>query len=153
MAAGVLNIYAKNKNHINTADLVAAGSIKILLTTSAYVPDITVTGHSVLADVTNELASANGYTTGGAALTTPASATTGTTGYKLTGTGPVWTASGGSIPAWRNAVLYYVGSLWGLTSPLIGYFLGDATPADVPATTSGNTLTINMNANGWFDVT
>jgi len=40
-----------------------------------------------------------------------------------------------------------------MTNPLIGYFLGDTTPADVPATTVGNPLTINCPANGWFDIT
>ena len=63
------------------------------------------------------------------------------------------TASGGSIPAWRYGVMYVSGSLWGKTSPVIGYFLGDSTPADVPATTDGNPLTIQVNANGWFGVT
>jgi len=50
-------------------------------------------------------------------------------------------------------VLYVSGSLWSMTNPLIGYFLGDTTPADVPATTVGNSLTINCPANGWFDIT
>jgi hypothetical protein len=41
----------------------------------------------------------------------------------------------------------------GLTNPLIGYFVGDSTPADVPATTDTNTLTLNCPAGGWFDLT
>jgi hypothetical protein len=38
-------------------------------------------------------------------------------------------------------------------NPLVGYFLGDSTPADVPATTSGNTLTITPNASGILSAT
>jgi len=30
----------------------------------------------------------------------------------------------------------------------VGHFLGDSTPADVPATTAGNTLTVTPNAAG-----
>ena len=151
MAAGTVTIYSKNKNLIKLSDLSGA-TIKLLLTTSTYVPDTSVTGNSVLADVTNELASANGYTTGGATLASP-TITSITGGYKFSTGNASWTASGGSIPAWRNGVLYVSGSLWGLTSPLLGFFLGDSTPADIAATASGNTLTINCPAGGWFDET
>lgn len=151
MAAGTVTIYSKNKNLIKLSDLSGA-TIKLLLTTSTYVPDVSVTGNSVLAEITNELATANGYTAGGVALATPAiTAISG--GYKFSTGNATWTASGGSIPAWRNGVIYVSGALWGLTSPLLGYFLGDSTPADVAATTAGNTLTINCPAGGWFDET
>jgi hypothetical protein len=67
--------------------------------------------------------------------------------------GGCWTASGAGIPAWRYGVLYVVGSLWGITSPLLAYFTGDSTPADVPLTASGNQLQVNCPANGWFTET
>src|ERR1043165_8127642 len=58
------------------------------------------------AGVTNEHANANGYTTGGIAVTlTLAGTTTITMDIQ---TDPVWTASGGSIVA-RFAVIYEVG--------------------------------------------
>lgn len=151
MAAGTVTIYSKNKNLIKLSDLSGA-TIKMLLTTSTYVPDTSVTGNSVLADVTNELASANGYTTGGTTLSAP-TITAITGGYKFSTGNASWTASGGSIPAWRNGVIYVSGALWGLTSPLLGFFLGDSTPADIAATASGNTLTINCPSGGWFDET
>jgi hypothetical protein len=47
-------------------------------------------------------------------------------------------------------VIYVSGALWGITSPLLCYFIGDSTPADVPLTASGNILQINCPANGWF---
>ena len=93
MAAGTVTIYSKNKNLIKLSDMSGA-TIKLLLTTSTYVPDTSVTGNSVLADVTNELASANGYTTGGATLASP-TITSITGGYKFSTGNASWTASGG----------------------------------------------------------
>lgn len=151
-APSALQFYAKNLNLLKTSDL-SGVTIKMLLTTSTYVPDTTNTGNAVLADVTNELANGNGYTTGGATGGSPAVATFSTTGYKFSTGNVSWTASGGSIPAWRNGVLYVSGSLWGLTSPLLAFFVGDSAPADVPATANGNTLQINCPANGWFTIT
>ena len=92
------------------------------------------------AGVTNEHANANGYTTGGIAVAlTLAGTTTVTTDVT---TDPVWTASGGSIIA-RFGVIYEV------AGDVLCYCLLDSTPADVTATT-GNTLTVAMNASGVF---
>jgi len=92
------------------------------------------------AGVTNEHANANGYTTGGNAVTGSLS---GTTTVTFDTTDPaVWTASGGSITA-RFAVMYEV------AGNVVAYALLDSTPADVTATT-GNTLTISINVSGVF---
>ncbi len=92
------------------------------------------------AGLTNEHANANGYTTGGIAITlTLAGTTTVTVDISVD---PVWTASGGSIVA-RFAVIYEVGG------DVLCYCLLDSTPADVTATT-GNTLTVAANASGVF---
>jgi hypothetical protein len=40
------------------------------------------------------------------------------------------------------------GTLNAKVDPIVGYFLGDSTSADVPATTAGNTLTFTPNAAG-----
>lgn len=153
MAAGTFTLYSANKDDINTVDL-AAATVKVALVSSAYTPDTSSsTGHDTWSDVSaNEIANGNGYTTGGATLGSLTS-TAIAGGFKFDSADPTWTASGGNIPAWRYLVMYASGSLWGKTDPLIGYMLGDATPADVAATTAGNTLTITVNANGWFDVT
>lgn len=92
------------------------------------------------AGVTNEHSNANGYTTGGIAVTIALSGTTTVT--VDSSTDPVWTASGGSITA-RFVVLYEV------SGNVAAYALLDSTPADVTAT-SGNTLTIQHHANGIF---
>ncbi len=90
------------------------------------------------AGLTNEHANANGYTTGGNAVTGSLS---GTTTVTFDTTDPtIWTASGGSITA-RFAVLYEV------SGNVLAYALLDSTPADVTATT-GNTLSVTINASG-----
>jgi len=93
------------------------------------------------AGLTNEHANANGYTTGGAALTM---SVTGTTTVTVDANDPVWTASGGSIVA-RFAVIYEVGGR------ILCWCLLDSAPADVSVTT-GNTLTVQLNASGIFSL-
>jgi hypothetical protein len=92
------------------------------------------------AGLTNEVANANGYTTGGVSIIlTLAGTTTVTVDIS---TDPVWTASGGSITA-RFAVIYEVGG------NVLCYCTLDSTPADVTQT-DGNTLTVAANASGVF---
>ena len=69
-APSALQFYAKNINALKLTDL-ASVNIRLLLTTSVYTPSTIVTGHSVLADITNELANGNGYTPGGLLLLCP----------------------------------------------------------------------------------
>jgi hypothetical protein len=152
MAAGTFTMFDKAVlNIVNATHLLdPANSFKWTLHTSTYTPS--VSGNEVYADLTNELSTANGYTNGGLALANDA-VTLSAGVVKFTGDAAVWTAAGGSIPAWRTAVLRAVGTLNGKVDPLVGYFLGDSTPADVPATTTGNTLTITPNASGVASIT
>lgn len=151
MAAGNIIIPNKAKlNLVNATGLLAANAanFRLALVTSAWTPDNSDTGNEVWGDVSaNEIAAGNGYTAGGGALTGVALTETGGT-VKFTSAAYVWTAAGGNIPAWRRGVIYYLGTLNGKVNPLLGHFLGDATPADVPATSSGNTLTFTPNAAG-----
>lgn len=152
MAAGTFTLFSANKDDINLNALVGA-TVKLALVTSAYTPDASVTGHTTWANIsTHEIAAGNGYTAGGVTLASVAK-TAITGGFKLASNNAVWTATSGSIPAWRYAVMYVSGTLWGLTNPLVGYVLADTTPADIPATTSGNLLTVVCPVDGWFDVT
>ena len=59
--------------------------------------------HAVKADLA-EIAAGNGYTAGGTATTITTSETTGT--GKVAGTDITWTASGGTIGAFRYTVFY-----------------------------------------------
>lgn len=86
----------------NGAVNLASDTIKVMLTNTA--PDAT---KSVYSDISsNELGSGNGYTTGGATVTTVSSTQSGGT-YKYVGSmaNPTWTASG-SMGPFRYAVMY-----------------------------------------------
>lgn len=151
MTASNVTLFSKNKDDINVTDIIGA-TIKVALVSNSWTPDATVTGNSVWADMSANEVSGNGWTAGGITLASlVATAITG--GFKFASGNAAATASGGSIGAWRYGVIYVSGSLWGMTNPVIGYFTGDNTPADIPATTVGNTLTIACPANGWFDAT
>ena len=144
-----LNIYnAWALNVGRQVDLDTSLTVNVSLHTSAYTPNQDT--HAVFADVTNQLSTANGYTSGGQAL---ASMTWTRSGAIATfdAADTIWTASGGSIVA-RFAVLRVVGTLDTLVDPLIAWVLLDDTPADV-TTTSGNTLTLQWNASGIFRIT
>lgn len=153
MAAGTFTLYSRNKDNLNIDDLLAA-TVKVALVDSSYTPDTDpTTGHDTWSDVSaDEIANGNGYTTGGATVGSDV-ATAISGGFKYASANVAWTASGGAIPAWRTAVMYVSGTLWGMTDPVIGYFLGDNAPADIPATSDGSTLTLTCPTDGWFDVT
>lgn len=151
MAAGNLILYEANLDDLRLRDLEGA-TLVMTLHTSSYTPNTGTGGHAVSADLTNELSTGGGYTAGGETLTTVAVAAI-TDGWKISSDDVEWTATSGGIPAWRYGVLRVQGSLWGKTNPLIGVFVGDSTPADVPATTEGNPLTIQCPADGWATVT
>lgn len=146
MAAGTFTLFN------SVAELIADGTIdldshtfKMALLTSSYTPSL---AHDEYADLTNEVANGNGYTTGGETLT---GITWGQTSGVATfdSDAVVWTASGGTITA-RYAVIY---DDTASNKNLIGYVLLDTTPADLIATT-GNTITIAPHAsNGWFQLT
>lgn len=75
-----------------------ADTCKVMLTAAA-----TVATNSVKADLT-DLSTANGYTAGGASVGNVGTRSTGT--MTLTGTNVTWTASGGTIGAFRYVTLY-----------------------------------------------
>lgn len=144
MAASI-TFYNNWKAAVNDAALRAA-TIKVTLHASTYTFAAT---HSVYADLTNELSTANGYTNGGATLgSITFSQTSGTATFDAADT--TWTASGGSIVA-RRAVIRVVGTINSQVDPLIASILLDTTPADV-TTTTGNVLTLAWNASGIFTI-
>ena len=98
-----------HKKHDLSSDV-----IKALLTNTA--PSAT---NAVLADIT-EISAGNGYTTGGATLTTSSSSQTSGT-YKLVLADATITASGGSIGPFRYVVVYNNTQTSPL-KPLIGWY-------------------------------
>ena len=116
-------------------------TFNMTLHTSTYTPS--ASADLLYADLSDELSTANGYTSGGQAMT---SVTWGQTGGVATfDSDPVqWTASGAGMTA-RYAVIRSTNG----SGPLVGWILLESAPADVTAT-AGNTFTVTPNASGWF---
>ncbi len=147
MPAGKFKCYEVAKKYLadGTHDLDDTTNWKMALFLSTSNANTLSVGTGVYGDLTNEHANANGYTTGGVALT-------GITWVNSGGTitfdcnDPVWNASGGSIVA-RFAVIYRNATVNTIVKPLLCVCLLDTTPADLTITT-GNSLTVVINASG-----
>lgn len=125
---------------------IASQPMKVALLTSSYTFS---SSHTVYADLTNELANGNGYTTGGVALGTVAWTQSGAV-TNFSCANPSWTASGSGIPAFRYAVFYCTSTLLTIVKPLLLLF--DNNGSDVAATASGSNLVLTLNATGLFQV-
>ena len=128
-APGAWTLVNGTRADILNGTFVVGSGYKVALVTSTS--NISASS-TTWAGVTNEVASGNGYTTGGVAVTLSQTGTTSVNVYFSSN--PSWTASGGSITA-RWAVLYKT------ASDVLAYSLLDSAPADV-VVASGNTLTI-----------
>ena len=108
--------------------------------------------NTVYGDLTSEHANANGYTTGGVALSGITLNRSGqVVTFDVADLLPGWTAAGGSI-VFRNAVIYKNATVNSIVKPLLCTCLADTTPGD-STTTDTNTLSFTMNASGIFTVT
>lgn len=151
-AAGKWKVYELAKKYLadGTFDLDDTANWKCALFLSTSNANTLSVGTAVYGDLTNEHANANGYTTGGVALT-------GVTWTRSGGTvtfdcnDPAWTAAGGSIVA-RFGVIYKNATVNSIVKPLLCVSLLDTAPADVTATDT-NPLTIVINASGVFNLT
>ena len=92
-------------------------TIKIMLTTSSYVPNAAT--HGTKADVTNEVSGSN-YTAGGATITSP-TLTEGSGTVTFDGADVTWTQHASGFTNARYAILYKSTGT-DSTSPLIGYY-------------------------------
>lgn len=147
-AAGKWKTYALAKKRLadGTFDL-DANTFKVALYLSTSNANTLTNTISILADVTNQHANANGYTTGGVTVGSVTwTEAAGTITFDTADA--VWTAAGGSIVA-RFAVVYASGTLNTFVNPVLAVCLLDTAPADVTATDT-NTLTIQMNVGGLF---
>lgn len=115
-------------------------TFKVALASASYTP--TVDSHDELADLTNEVANGNGYTTGGSALS-GVTLTKSTTTVTFDAADLTFTASGGDIGPFRYAVVYD-DTVFG--DPLVGYIDmgGNVT------ITNGTSGTFQWNASGIF---
>lgn len=122
-----------------------ADVIKITLHTSGYTPNQDT--HNYQDDLTSELSTANGYTSGGGTLASKTNTYTGATNVtEWGGADFVWTASG-TLTA-RTAVVACTGPGSAATNPLMTYHQSDA---DISATDAS--WTFDIPAAGIFTVT
>lgn len=98
-----------------TFDLDTDADYKVCLLTAAWTPDVT---KSLYSELTNELPTAGGYTSGGNAFTQ--SYVQNGASVTLGGTLPSFAASGATL-AFRYAVLYKNSTSNGHVKPLIAY--------------------------------
>lgn len=151
MAAGKWKVYDFGKKYIadGTFDLDDTTNWKMALFLAAGNANTLSVGTGVYGDLTSEHANANGYTTGGVAITGVTWTRSGATiTFDCSDLSPGWTAAGGSIVC-RYGVIYKNATVNTIVKPLLCVSLVDTTPADVTIT-SGNTLTWTMNASGLF---
>lgn len=147
MPAGKWKLYDTAKQYIGdgTIDLDSNTFRCALFQSTSNANTLTNTN---LAALTNQVANANGYTTGGNTLTSVTWVNSaGTITFDAADT--TWTASGGSITA-RFAVIYRSGTVNAITDALLAVCLLETTPPSDVTATSGNTLTIQFNASGIF---
>ena len=145
-AAGKWKLYEQAKLDIANGLMdLDTHSFKIALFTSVSNCN-TLSGTTTLASLTNQVATANGYTQNSKAVTLTTANSGGTITVDET-TNPSWTANGGSITA-RFAVIY---NDTHASKQALCVCLLDTAPGDVTAT-DGNTFTITQNSSGIFTI-
>lgn len=155
MAASAFNFYNKAKEYLgdNTIDIDVQGDFRVHLCTSAS--NASTATLSTLSQITNELASSNGYTLAGNILTAEtwgAGASAGQT--RFDGSVPSWTASGGNLGG-TSTIRYAVmvvetgASATDPANKLLGWW--SLSTAGF-AVTDTNSLTINIPATGIFNL-
>ena len=139
--------YGNGVKHVATDTIWTTDTIKVALVGSGYTPDQDT--HEFYTSVTNELATANGYTAGGTTLgSKTVTYDTATNQTRLDAADTVWTATpGNTIGPARRAVIYKSTGT-ASTSPLLGWVdFG----TDVSAT--GADFTITWDATGLLRLT
>jgi hypothetical protein len=142
--ASSLTIYNLARQYLidGTID-VDTDTIKLALVRSTYTPAVTTDNE--WADVSgDEVASGDGYTTGGATLAGASlNESAGTVTFDATDV--TWSSL---TKTFRYGVLYKSGTANGITNPLIAYILFDTTPADVSV--SGVDFLVQWHGDGIF---
>ena len=148
MAAAAWSFYNSFREYLGEGnfDLSGAGvNFMMALHTSAASANVTNAALSTQASLSNECSNGNGYTTGGASVTSRTWAAGASAGvFRWDSTAVVWTATGGTIANIKYAVIYQSGNKLVCFSKLTTsqFTLADA-----------NTLTVTPSASGIFELT
>ena len=148
MAATAWAFYNSFREYIGEGDFDLSGTsvnFFMALHTSAASANATNATLSTQASIANEVAAANGYSTGGlsvSARTWAAGASAGV--FRFDSTAVVWTATGGDISNVKFAIIYQSGG------KLVCY--SKLTTSQFTLS-EDNTLTVTPSANGIFELT
>lgn len=124
--------------HDGTINLNNTGKVMLALVTSSYTFSA---AHTIWGDASaNEVASGDGYTTGGAAIGTLAVSATKFSSANVT--------ISALTKTFRRGILYINDTVNGIVKPLIGAILYDSTPADISIT--GGDFVTQVPASGWI---
>jgi GH18 family chitinase len=147
-AAGKWKLYDLAKKYLadGTHDLDDATNWKMALFQSTSNANTLSVGTAIYGDLTNEVAQASGYTTGGVAIGSETWVNASGT-ITWTCANGVWTASGAL--AARFAVIYRNATVNTIVKPLLAVCLLDTTPADF-AVANGQQLIVSIPAGGVF---
>lgn len=126
---------------------------KVSLHTVAYgaLDTTNLSTDTVYADLTNELATANGYTNGGLALSGVTWVKSGVIAT-FDCDDPIWNIVTADVVARYFVVRKFSTTANGIVEPLVGVGYLDNTPLDV-TTIPGKALTLTINASGLFRLT
>ena len=146
MAATAWSFYNSFREYIGNGQFDLDGTsvgFYMALHTSAASANVNTKTLSTQASLGNEAASGNGYTTGGASVTSRTWASVATDKYRFDSTACVWTATGGTIANIKYAVIYQSGGKLVCFSKLT---TSQFTLAE------DNTLTVTPSASGIFEL-
>lgn len=149
MAAQAWKLYNKAKRKIGSATLnLTSTAFRITLHTSAS--NFATATLTIYNELTNEVTEANGYSSSGKALTSEVWTVGASAGvYKFDVGDPIWTATGGTIPNIKGAVIWISAA-----ASASRFLLVRASLTSAQFTlASGNTLTLQMNSSGVFTMT
>jgi hypothetical protein len=148
MAAGAWTFYNEFKKYLGDGSIdLDANTWRMSLFTSAS--NAATATLSVISEVTNEVTEANGYSSSGKALTGVTWATGASASeMRFDSTAVIWTATGGTIPNAKIAVLWKEGASAGARK-LMAYSLLSTSQFTIG---TGNTLTVTPSANGYWEL-
>lgn len=147
MAAQAWKVYNRAIRKMGAGVIALPGAVRVVLVTSAS--NFATNTLSLLGSLTNQVTEANGYSSSGKALATEAwTAGTSAGQIKFDAADPIWTATGGTIPNIKAAVLV-MSAAASANSHLLAYASLTSTQFTLA---SGNTLTLQFNSSGIFTV-
>lgn len=147
MAAGAWTVYNEAKKYIGNKTLSLASAKRITLHTSAS--NANTATLSIFSELTNEVTSGNGYSSSGKALASIVWTQGASAGqYKFDADDVIWTGTGGSIANIKFAVISDTSG--GASGKLL---CRSQLTSSQFTLSSGNTLTIQMNASGILTLT